>query len=72
MTSFFKDESGAVTIEWVGLSAALVGLAIVMVLSVENSTGALGEEIEAALIIDGFSEDGAGNGDDDIGEDDDG
>jgi len=39
--SFAKDENGAVTIDWVVLTAAIVGLAIAAWTTIDTSTTAL-------------------------------
>ena len=47
--SFIRDESGAVTVDWVVLTAAIVGLAIVVITTLEdplkNAATAIGDEI---------------------------
>ena len=47
--TFFRDESGAVTVDWVVLTAAIVGLAIVVITTLEdplkNAATAIGDEI---------------------------
>ncbi len=47
--NFAKDESGAVTVDWVVLTAAIVGLGIAVVASVRSSTDALGTKISSAI-----------------------
>ena len=42
---FKTDESGAVTTDWVFLTAGLITLALVVVLSVTNATTSLGPQI---------------------------
>ena len=39
--TFLNDESGAVTVDWVVLTAAIVGLGIAVLTSVGNGTTAL-------------------------------
>lgn len=46
---FLNDESGAVTVEWTVLTAAIVGMGIASVAAVRTGTGSLGESINAAL-----------------------
>lgn len=46
---FFKDESGAVTVDWVVLTAAVVGLAAVAFNTVRDGVGALSTNISSAL-----------------------
>ncbi len=43
--NFAKDESGAVTVDWVVLTAAIVGLGIVIINSVGTNTAELAREI---------------------------
>ena len=42
---FAKDEDGAVTVDWVVLTSAIVGLGIAVMLSVGNSTSGLADAI---------------------------
>ena len=46
---FSKDESGAVTVDWVVLTAAVVGLAIAAYAAVDSSTLALSDRTAAAI-----------------------
>ncbi|MEM6634272.1 MAG: hypothetical protein AAF667_00140 [Pseudomonadota bacterium] len=46
---FAKDEDGAVTVDWVVLTSAIVGLGIAVMLSVGNSTSGLADRISAEL-----------------------
>ncbi|HDR29343.1 Flp family type IVb pilin [Rhodovulum sp.] len=46
---FHKDESGAVTVDWVVLTAAIVGLGIAVLTSVRTGVNHVAEEIEGAL-----------------------
>ncbi|SMO89356.1 hypothetical protein SAMN06265173_1221 [Thalassovita litoralis] len=46
---FHRDESGAVTVDWVVLTAAVVGLAVAAFASVETSIADLVADIVAAL-----------------------
>ena len=54
INKFAADESGAVTVDWVVLTAALVGLgmAVVAVLAPEvaSQTGLLNDQMEAQVI----------------------
>lgn len=43
--NFLKDEDGAVTVDWVVLTAAVVGLGIAGVTAVNNGIGDLAESI---------------------------
>ena len=47
--AFLKDESGAVTVDWVVLTAAIVGLAAVAYTQVGSGTSDLAGEIDTAL-----------------------
>jgi len=50
--SFKNDESGAVTVDWVVLTAAIVGLGIVVITSVQSSltttTAAITSSLDAS------------------------
>jgi Flp pilus assembly pilin Flp len=46
---FFKDESGAVTVDWVVLTAAIVGLGIAVLTSVSTGTTSLAGKISGEL-----------------------
>ncbi|MCB1398029.1 MAG: hypothetical protein KDJ98_19090 [Rhodobacteraceae bacterium] len=47
--TFAADESGAVTVDWVVLTAAIVGLGLAVVTSVRSGVSALGTDISNAL-----------------------
>ncbi|HCQ59337.1 MAG TPA: hypothetical protein DIU10_15760 [Sulfitobacter sp.] len=47
--NFRKDEDGAVTVDWVVLTAAIVGLAVVAFNTIGNSTDTLTTEISGAI-----------------------
>jgi len=47
--SFLKDESGAVTVDWVVLTAAIVGLAIAAFAVIESNTGQLAADVGATV-----------------------
>lgn len=47
--NFAKDESGAVTVDWVVLTAAIVGLGIVIINSVGTNTAELAREIGSSV-----------------------
>ncbi len=49
MKNFVADESGAVTVDWVVLTAAIVGLGIAVVTSVRTGVGSVGTEISRSL-----------------------
>ncbi len=44
-----NDESGAVTVDWVVLTAAIVGLGIAVITSVAGGVTTLGDKISASL-----------------------
>ena len=46
---FAKDEAGAVTVDWVVLTAAIVGLGLVVVNTVGNGVNDMGENIAGNL-----------------------
>jgi len=57
MKTFTTDESGAVTVDWVVLTAAIVGLGIAVLTAVAGSIGNVTDAIAADLEeADGFSE----------------
>ena len=47
--NFAADESGAVTVDWVVLTAAIVGLGIAVIASVSTGVNNLGGDISTAL-----------------------
>ena len=47
--NFRNDEEGAVTVDWVVLTAAVVGLGIAALAAVRGGTGALTTKISAQL-----------------------
>ena len=50
ITKRFKDdEDGAVTVDWVVLTAAIVGLGIAVIASVRTATVTLGDRISTAV-----------------------
>ena len=46
---FKRDEDGAVTVDWVVLTSAVVGLAIAVLATVQKGTLALGDTISGDL-----------------------
>ncbi len=46
---FINDESGAVTVDWVVLTAAIVGLGIAVLTSVQGGTTELANKISSSL-----------------------
>lgn len=49
MTHFWTDETGAITVDWVVLTASVVGLGIASVGAVRTGTGSLADGISASL-----------------------
>lgn len=47
--NFRKDEDGAVTVDWVVLTAAIVGLGIAVMVAISDNIGAVTTEIENDL-----------------------
>ena len=48
-TNFFADEDGAVTVDWVVLTAAIVGLGIAVLSTVATGSGELASNISSYL-----------------------
>jgi len=49
LKSFVANESGAVTVDWVVLTAAIVGLGLAVITSVRTGVSALGSDISNSL-----------------------
>ena len=49
INNFRNDESGAVTVDWVVLTAAIVGLGIAVISTVGGGVQSMGRSIKAAL-----------------------
>lgn len=47
--AFLKDESGAVTVDWVVLTAAIVGLGIAVLTSVGGGTTTLADKVSGHM-----------------------
>jgi len=47
--NFKNDEAGAVTVDWVVLTAAIVGLGLAVIASVRTGAGALATDISSSL-----------------------
>nr|WP_319247327.1 pilus assembly protein [uncultured Celeribacter sp.] len=47
--TFSRKDDGAVTVDWVVLTAAVVGLGIAVLATVSNSTTGLGDDISTAI-----------------------
>lgn len=56
-TKFANDESGAVTVDWVVLTAAIVGIAIAVITLISGGINTAAEAIDAEL--DGAALEGA-------------
>lgn len=50
LTSFRDSENGAVTVDWVVLTSAIVGLAIAVVLLFANGTTTAGDTLRDGLL----------------------
>ena len=48
-SAFLKDEAGAVTVDWVVLTAAVVGLGLVVFSFIQPAVSELGEAIGAEI-----------------------
>ncbi len=59
--SFKSDESGAVTVDWVVLTAAIVGLGMVVMTTVGGGIESLGGEIVTDLTNQSINGYGTGN-----------
>jgi Flp pilus assembly pilin Flp len=46
---FAFDQDGAVTVDWVVLTAAVVGLAVGAILTIQNATTSLGGDVSTAV-----------------------
>ncbi len=49
ITSFLRDENGAVTVDWVVITAAVVGLAVALVLALTNGSVGVSAGVEAFM-----------------------
>lgn len=49
INTFVRDEDGAVTVDWVVLTAAVVGLAIAAFTSIESSANSLKDQIASDI-----------------------
>ncbi|MEE9388574.1 MAG: hypothetical protein V3U96_08175 [Paracoccaceae bacterium] len=49
LINFINDEDGAVTVDWVVLTAAIVGLGIAVLASVSSGTTSLADKISSNL-----------------------
>ena len=55
LNAFLKDESGAVTVDWVVLTAAVVGLGIVVLTSVGGGTTTLANKVSSHMASQGVT-----------------
>lgn len=66
INNFLRDEDGAVTVDWVVLTAAIVGLGLVIGTTVGQSTADLadtiGQEIASTDITNYYTAGGGGDG----------
>lgn len=62
INSFIKDEDGAVTVDWVVLTAAIVGLGVAGISSVQSGVVGLAGEIGTAVDSDTWVGAGVGTG----------
>jgi len=53
LKTFARDEDGAVTVDWVVLTAAVCALAVAAIVSIQGSTGSVGTAVMDFL--DGFT-----------------
>ncbi|WP_371226126.1 Flp family type IVb pilin [Roseovarius sp. 2305UL8-3] len=60
INTFLKDEDGAVTVDWVVLTAAIVGLGVAGIASVQTGITGLASEIGTAVNNDGWVGEGSG------------
>jgi len=49
LNTFAKDEDGAVTVDWVVLTAAIVGIALAIIAVIRTSLNAAATEIAASI-----------------------
>lgn len=49
LKNFIRRENGAVTVDWVVLTAAIVGIAVVAYVQIEDETNLLGEATAGAI-----------------------
>lgn len=49
INKFSEDEDGAVTVDWVVLTAAVVGLAGAVAVSIQGGTGSVGTAVSSHL-----------------------
>ena len=49
LNAFVKDEDGAVTVDWVVLTAAIVGIALAIIAVIRTSLNSAASDIAAAI-----------------------
>ncbi|MFK7939911.1 MAG: Flp family type IVb pilin [Roseovarius sp.] len=62
MNKFLKEEDGAVTVDWVVLTAAIVGLGVAGISSVQSGVVGLAGKIGTAVDSDDWVGQGVGTG----------
>ncbi len=50
MKRWFRDDDGAVTVDWVVLTAAIVGLGLAVLLAITNSSVSLADRISTQIL----------------------
>ncbi len=60
INTFLNDEDGAVTVDWVVLTAAIVGLGVAGIVSVQDGITGLATDIGNAVNNDSWVGDGSG------------
>ncbi|MBS9715574.1 hypothetical protein ACFFUT_18845 [Pseudohalocynthiibacter aestuariivivens] len=53
--NFCTNESGAITVDWVVLTAAIVGLSIAIMVTVGGATSDLGDVVSGSLATQGIA-----------------
>ena len=48
--AFRRDEDGAVTVDWVVLTAAIVGLGVAVLLAITNASTSLADRISTEIV----------------------
>jgi Flp pilus assembly pilin Flp len=59
MKRFLSDETGAMAVDWVVLTAGVVGLGLASIGVVTTGSVSLAEEVSAAFGLEGFARDDA-------------
>jgi len=61
LNNFARDDSGAVTVDWVMLTAAMMGAAVAFTTTVDGGLQTVAEEFNAAMRLEVNKDIGAGN-----------